>query len=108
MSLKRRLEPTGRFLALEVAHQLDDIIHVVEALQLALVVDDLHGLFDDLRTGMEAHLSTTTSPLTHAADITQATYIVEELHQGVGGQLAIVLDDLVIGKDVNTLHLIQT
>lgn len=72
MSPKCRLEPTGRFLALEIAHQLDDIIHVVEALQLALVVDDLHGLFDDLRTGIETHLSTTTSPLTHAADITRA------------------------------------
>lgn len=48
VSLKRHLEPTGRFLALEIAHQLDDIIHVVKALQLALVVDDLHGLFDDL------------------------------------------------------------
>lgn len=108
MSLKCHLEPTGRFLALEIAHQLDDIIHVVEALQLALVVDELHGLFNDLRTRIETHLSTATSPLTHATDITQATYIVEELHQGVGGQLAVILDDLVIGKDVNTLHLIQT
>lgn len=48
LSWKIRLEPTGRFLALEIAHQLDDVIHVVETLQLALVVDDLHGLFDDL------------------------------------------------------------
>lgn len=48
MSLRLRLEPTGRFLALEVAHQLDDVVHVVETLQLALVVYDLHGLFDDL------------------------------------------------------------
>lgn len=48
LSWKIRLEPTGRFLALEIAHQLDDVVHVVETLQLALVVDDLHGLFDDL------------------------------------------------------------
>lgn len=50
MHLMRRLnfQPTRRFLALEVAHQLDDVIHVVETLQLTLVVNDLHGLFDHL------------------------------------------------------------
>lgn len=50
MYLMRLLDfqPTRRFLALEVAHQLDDVIHVVETLQLPLVVDDLHGLFDHL------------------------------------------------------------
>lgn len=48
MSWKLRLQPTGRFLALEVAHQLDDVVHVVETLQLALVVDDLHGILDHL------------------------------------------------------------
>lgn len=111
MSLKLCLEPTGRLLALEIAHQLDDVVHVVETLQLALVVDDLHGLLDDLRhkipvksSGTEARLTTTTSSLTPHG----LTYIVQELHQGVGGQFAVVLDDLVIGKDVNTLHLIQT
>lgn len=121
ISFEHRLEPTGRFLAFEIAHQLDDIVHVVETFQLALIVDDLHGLFDDLVnkipvkssgnwslwTGIKTHLTATTSQLTHAADITLVTYIIEELHQGVGGQFAIVLDDLVIGEDVNTLHLIQ-
>lgn len=48
MGWKLRLQPTGRFLALEVAHQLDDVVHVVETLQLALVVDDLHGILDHL------------------------------------------------------------
>ena len=41
-------------------------------------------------------------------DLTSVTYIVQELHQSVGGQFAVILDDLVISKDVNTLHLIQT
>lgn len=40
--------PTGRFLAPEVADELDDLVHVVETLQLAVVVDDLHGVFDHL------------------------------------------------------------
>ena len=48
MSRKLHRELTRRFLALEIAHQLDDVVHVVETLQLALVVNDLHGLFDDL------------------------------------------------------------
>ncbi len=36
------------------------------------------------------------------------TYIIEELNQGVGSQLSIILDDLIVGKDVDALHLIQT
>lgn len=109
MSLKLRLGPTGRFLALEVAHQLDDVVHVVETLQLALVVDDLHGLLDHLlpKIPREKFRGGGSSDEHHLYRRLVA-YIVQELHQGVGGQFAVVLDDLVIGKDVNTLHLIQT
>ena len=46
-ALPRRL--TRRLLALEVAHQLDVLVDVEEALQLPLVVDDLHGVLDHLR-----------------------------------------------------------
>lgn len=42
------LQHTGRFFALEIADQLDDLIHVVETLQLPLVVNDLHGVFNHL------------------------------------------------------------
>lgn len=41
---------TRRFLALEIANQLDDLIHVVETLQLTLVVDVLHRVFNHLTT----------------------------------------------------------
>lgn len=40
-------------------------------------------------------------------NVMQCTYIVDELDQGVGGQLSIVLNDLIIGKDVDAFHLIQ-
>ncbi len=48
-SLDHNLKPTRRLLALEIANQLDDLIHVVETLQLTLVVNDLHGVFNDLK-----------------------------------------------------------
>lgn len=41
--------PTRRFFALEVAHQFDILIDVVETLQLTLVVNDLHGVLNHLR-----------------------------------------------------------
>lgn len=44
------LEHTGRFLALEVANQLDDLIHVVETFQLTLVVNNLHWVLNHLRS----------------------------------------------------------
>lgn len=115
--MKIRLEPTGRFLALEIAHQLDDIVHVVETLQLALVADDLHGLFDHLvgkipeekfRESRKRGGDSSDELLHMLLRSPGSTYIVEELHQGVGGQFAVVLDDLIIGEDVNALHLIQT
>lgn len=53
-SLGHSLQPTRRFLALEKADQLDDLVHVVETLQLALVVNDLHGVFNHL-TRQEAN-----------------------------------------------------
>lgn len=45
---RKRLQLTRRFLALEIADQLDDLVHVVEALQLPLVVNDLHGILNHL------------------------------------------------------------
>lgn len=39
---------TRGFLALKIADQLDDLIHVVETLQLTLVVNDLHWVFNHL------------------------------------------------------------
>lgn len=36
------------------------------------------------------------------------THVVEELHQRVGRQLSVILDDLIVGKYVDALHLIQT
>ena len=37
-----------------------------------------------------------------------STHIIKELNQSVSCQLSIVLNDLVISKDVDALHLIQT
>lgn len=47
-ALASQVQPTRRFLALEIANQLDDLIHVVEALQFPLVVNDLYGVFNHL------------------------------------------------------------
>ena len=44
------IAPTGGFLALEVSDQLGDLIDVVETLQLTLVVNDLHRVFNHLCT----------------------------------------------------------
>lgn len=47
--LDHNRQPTGRSLALEIANQLDDLIHVVETLELTIVVDDLHWVFNYLK-----------------------------------------------------------
>lgn len=56
MPLGHNLQPTRRFLALEIADQLDDLIDVVEPLQLALVVNDLHRVFNHLTRGRRPHI----------------------------------------------------
>lgn len=37
-----------------------------------------------------------------------ATYVIEELNQSIGSQLSIILNDFIVSKDINALHLIQT
>lgn len=44
---------TGGFLTLEVADQLDVLIDVVEALELTLIINDLHRVLNHLQSGSD-------------------------------------------------------
>lgn len=128
-------QPTGGSLALEVADQSDDIIHVVETLQLPVVVDDLHRVFNHLQqTGKRKSLehfpfiihihfyrswwqnrgtrlhATFGSIIASTSGFvsTNVTYIVQEFNNGICSQLSVVLNYFIVCKDVDAVDFIQT
>lgn len=96
---------TWRFRALEVAHQFNVLLDVVESFELSVITDDLHRLLDHLQKKRSV---SNQGCLGVRAIMMIFTHIVEELQQRVGRQLSVVLDDLVISKDVDAVHLQQT
>ncbi len=76
----------------------------MEAFELSVITDDLHRLLDHL----QKKRSVSNQGSSGVRAIIIITHIIEELQQRVSRQLSVVLDDLVISKDVDAVHLQQT
>ncbi len=77
----------------------------MEAFELSVITDDLHRLLDHLQK--KRSVSNQGSSGVRAIMMI-ITHIIEELQQRVSRQLSVVLDDLIISKDVDAVHLQQT